>query len=129
QYGGGSKDYEKFPMLDTEWDFISAALPRLLTGDNNRLQKVCNSLDKFLDFTGKWDDLLWLNEESEERAIAAGDRETAGLRAYLAGWAYSLRNQSNKVLACANRAADYWSDSTPGKKANAIKLRGGRPST
>ena len=33
QYGGQSKDYEKFPMLDAEWDFVSAALPRLLTGE------------------------------------------------------------------------------------------------
>ncbi len=53
QYGGGSKDYENFPMLDAEWDFISAALPRLLTGDNDRLQTVCSQLDHFLDFTGQ----------------------------------------------------------------------------
>jgi hypothetical protein len=56
QYGG-SEDYEKFPVLDAEWDFISAALPRLLTGDNDRLQTVCDQLNKFLDFTGRWDDL------------------------------------------------------------------------
>ena len=30
QYGG-EDDFEGFPMLDAEWDFISAALPRLLT--------------------------------------------------------------------------------------------------
>ena len=56
QYGGGSQDYEKFPTLDAEWDFISAALPRLLTGDNDRLQTVCDQLYSFLDFTGRWDD-------------------------------------------------------------------------
>ncbi len=59
QYGGGSKDYEKFPILDAEWDFISAALPRLLTGGNDRLQTVCNQLNQFLNFTGRWDDWLW----------------------------------------------------------------------
>ncbi|MBL0345236.1 hypothetical protein [Candidatus Villigracilis affinis] len=35
-------------MLDAEWDFISAALPRLLTGDNDRLQTVCDQLNQFL---------------------------------------------------------------------------------
>ena len=80
-----SKDYEKFPMLDAEWDFISAALPRLLTGDNDRLQTVCDQLDQFLDFTGRWDDWLWLFEQAEARALAADDKENAGWRAYRAG--------------------------------------------
>lgn len=52
QYGGQTK-YDGFPMLDAEWDFISAALPRLLTGDNDRLQTICDQLEKFLDFTGR----------------------------------------------------------------------------
>ena len=55
QYGGET-NYEGFRTLDAEWDFISAALPRLLTGDNDRLQTVCDQLDYFLNFTGRWDD-------------------------------------------------------------------------
>ena len=43
QYGGET-NYEGFRTLDAEWDFISAALPRLLTGDNDRLQSVCHRL-------------------------------------------------------------------------------------
>jgi tetratricopeptide (TPR) repeat protein len=124
QYGGGSKDYEKFPTLDAEWDLLAAALPRLLTGDNDRLQAVCRQLDQFLDFTGRWDDLLWLSEQAEARALAAGDNEHAGWRAYQAGWVYYLRGQADEVLACAARAAEHWKESAPRQKAIAIQLRG-----
>lgn len=124
QYGGGSKDYEKFPMLDAEWGFVSAALPRLLTGDNDRLQTICNQLYQFLNFTGRWDDLLWLNEQAEARALAADDKENAGWNAYRTGMIYSFRNQPTEVLACAARAAEHWQNSTPRNQAIAITLRG-----
>jgi tetratricopeptide (TPR) repeat protein len=123
QYGGYS-NYEGFRTLDAEWDFISAALPRLLTGDNNRLQTVCDQLDYFLNFTGKWDDRLWFSEQAESRALATNDRENAGWRAYRAGYTYNLHNQPAEVLACAARAAEHWQDSTPRNKAIAIQLRG-----
>jgi tetratricopeptide (TPR) repeat protein len=124
QYGGGSKDYKKFPMLDVEWEFISAALPRLLLGDNDRLQTVCDQLYQFLNFTGRWDDLLWLHEQAEACALGTDDKESAGWQAYRAGWAYRLRNQPAEVLACAARVAEHWKDSTPRNKAIAINLRG-----
>ena len=124
QYGGRSKDYEKFPMLDAEWDFVSAALPRLLTGDNHRLQTVCDQLYQFLSFTGRWDDRIWLFEQAETRALAANDKKNAGWRAYNVGFTYSLRNQPAEVLACAARAAEHWQDSTPANKAVSIRLRG-----
>ena len=82
------KTTKAFRTLDAEWDFISAALPRLLTGDNDRLQTVCDQLDRFLDFTGRWDDWLWLQEQAETRALAADDKENAGWRAYRAGMIY-----------------------------------------
>lgn len=123
QYGGDD-NYEGYPTLDTEWDFISAALPRLLTGENDRLQTVCAQLDSLLNFTGKWDDRLWLSEQAETRALASDDKENAGWRAYRAGFTYCLRNQPTEVLACATRAAEYWQDGTPRNKAIAINLRG-----
>jgi tetratricopeptide (TPR) repeat protein len=123
QYGGAT-NYEGFRTLDAEWDFISAALPRLLTGDNYRLQSVCDQLMYFLNFTGRWDDRIWLYEQAETRALAVDDRENAGMRAYNAGYTYFIRNQSAEVLACAARAAEHWLDSTPHNKAYAIHLRG-----
>ncbi len=123
QYGGW-ESYEGYSTLDAEWDFISAALPRLLTGDNRRLQTVCDQLDIFLDFTGKWDEWLWLSEKAEAHALAANNKENAGFRAYWAGFAYFLRNQPAEVLACAARAAEHWQESTPRNKATAIQLRG-----
>lgn len=123
QYGGDD-NYEGFRALDTEWDFVSAALPRLLTGDNYRLQTVCNQLYNFLNFTGRWDDRIWLCEQAEARALAADNKENAGWQAYRAGFTYHLRNQPAEVLACAARAAEHWQDSTPLNKATAIHLRG-----
>jgi len=123
QYGGDT-NYEGFRTLDAEWDLIAAALPRLLTGDNARLQAVCDKLFRFLNFTGRWDDLLWLSEQAEARALAAGDKENAGWRAFQAGWVYYLRGQADEVLACAARAAEHWQESAPRQKAIAIRLRG-----
>jgi hypothetical protein len=77
QYGG-CDNYEGFRILDTEWDFISAALPRLLRGDNNRLQTVCSQTNEFLNFAGKWDELLWVSEKAEACALAADNKEDAG---------------------------------------------------
>jgi hypothetical protein len=123
QYGGYD-NYEGFRTLDAEWDLIAAALPRLLTGDNARLQTVCRQLNQFLNFTGRWDDWLWLSEQAEARALAAGDKENASWRAYQAGWVYYLRGQADEVLACAARAAEHWQESAPRNKAYAIRLRG-----
>ncbi len=124
QYGGGRKNYDKFPVLESEWDFISAALPRLLTGDNNRLQTVCDQLTHFLIYTGRWDEVLWLSAQAETCAISNEDKESAGWRAYRAGWVYLLRDQPIELLACAARTAEYWKDSTPRTKAFVIQLRG-----
>jgi tetratricopeptide (TPR) repeat protein len=123
QYGG-STNYEGFRTLDAEWNLIAAALPRLLMGDNARLQTVCDLLAFFLNFTGRWDERLWLCEQAETRALAASDKENAGARAYQAGWIYNLRNEPSKVLNCAARAAEHWQDSIPYTKSYAIRLRG-----
>ncbi len=123
QYGGYD-NYEGFRTLDAEWAFISASLPRLLTGDNDRLQTVCDQLVFFFEFTGRWDEAIWLFEQAETRALTAADKENAGWKAFRAGYVYSLRNQPAEALACAARAAEHWQDSTPRNKATAIRLRG-----
>lgn len=123
QYGGDD-NYEGYRKLETEWDFISAALPRLLQGGNVRLQRVCGELFQFFNFTGRWDDEIWLSEQAEEHALSVNDKHNAGRRAYEAGWVYSNRNQVEEVLACAKRAAEHWKDSTPFIKTTAIHLRG-----
>ncbi len=123
QYGG-SDNYEGFRTLDTEWDFLSAALPRLLTGDNDRLQTVCSQFTFFFEFTGRWDEWVWLSEQAETRALAADDKENAGRQAYRAGYGYYLRNQPAEVLACAARASEHWQKAAPYLQAVAIRLRG-----
>jgi tetratricopeptide (TPR) repeat protein len=123
QYGG-EDDYEGFPMLDAEWDFISAALPRLLTSDNDRLQTLCDQLFPFFSFTGKWDEAIWLSEQAESCTLAAGDKDQAGWRAIQAAMTYYNRNQAAEVLVCTAHATEHWQDSTPRNKAIIISLRG-----
>lgn len=123
QYGGHD-NYQGFRTLDAEWEFISAALPRLMAADNDRLQAVCYQLNFCLDFTGRWDESIWLHEQAEARAIDAEDKEHAGWRVWWAAFAYSLRKQATDVLDCASRATEYWKDSSSRNKASIILLRG-----
>ncbi|MCB9112766.1 MAG: DUF4062 domain-containing protein [Anaerolineales bacterium] len=122
QYGDW-ENYEGIRTLEGEWDFISAAVPLMLIGNNENLQIVCDQLARFLDFTGRWDYLIHLNEQAEKRSLADADEENAGWRAFHAGWFYSLRNQPDRTVACATRAAEHWKESIPRNKATAIRLR------
>lgn len=80
QYSGHT-NYEGFKTLDDEWDFLAAALPQMLMGDNNHIQIVCDLIDQFLNFTGKWDEAVWLAEQTEVLALNSGNMTTAGWRA------------------------------------------------
>lgn len=124
----GWQNYERFPVLEAKWPMIAAALPLLVQGENSRLQSVCDALDKFLEFSGHWDEWLALSQQAEEKAKTAADLLNAGERTLQEGWVYYLRGQAPKVLACAERCA-AWFDKAPGVnkwqlKSVAIHLRG-----
>lgn len=121
---GGYDNYDGFRTLDAEWDFIAAALPHLLIGDNDRLQAVCDQMMFFLNFSGRWDERLWLCKQGEERALTAADYHNAGRRVYGAGYVYGLRNQASDVLACASRSKEYLRHSSDINKALVIQLFG-----
>ena len=122
----GYSKYAQFPVLDAAWPHLAASLPVIIEGDNRRLQTVCSGLNKFLYFSGRWDDLLALTTEAEAKAANAGDFESAGWRAYDAGYCYSLRDQSTEILACADRALTHWKAAAAGAahQAIAVGLRG-----
>lgn len=122
----GYQNYARFPTLEAAWPQIAAALPALIGGDNSRLQTVCDALERFLEFSGRWDDCLSLNIEAEAKAERAKDFNNAGWRANSAGWCYYLRSQSAEVLACAARAAAHWQAAGAGahERSVAITLRG-----
>ena len=122
----GYQEHDRFPVLDAAWPTIAAALPRFLAGENERLQSVCGALNFFLDFTGRWDERLALSHDAEKRALAAGDFDNAGWRAYETGWLQNLRGQSAEVLDCADRAESHWREASVGarERAFAIRLRG-----
>lgn len=121
----GYNHYDRFPNLDMYWPTIAASLPRFLSGASSRLQALCNALDEFLNFTGRWDELLALNKDAERRAVTEQEFLSAGWRAYHAGWVYRLRGQPAELLACADRVQEYWHKAKAGtrEKASALQLR------
>ncbi len=122
----GVHGHESFPLLETEWPAIATALPLFLQGDNSRFQRLCNSLARFMDFSGRWDEWLALIWQAEEKALAAKDFYNAGWRAYHEGQVHQLRGQAAETLACANRCEVYWyrAKVSTHEKALVIRLRG-----
>jgi tetratricopeptide (TPR) repeat protein len=124
QHGGD--DNAPFTELESVWPSIQAALPLLTTGDNARLQTVCSALFQFLYYTSRWNVWLKLSQDAESKALAAGDYDSAGWRAYQAGWVYNLTGEAEAVLECAEHCAQYWQQVGSGveEQATAINLGG-----
>ncbi len=122
----GREEYARFPLLDAVWPAIAAALPLYSAGDNTRLQQVCNALEFYSEFSGRWDDWLALCKIAEKRALDSGDLSNAARRAHNAGWIYYLRQQAGEVTDSAGREAKYRAatQAGPSERASAIRLRG-----
>jgi tetratricopeptide (TPR) repeat protein len=122
----GYQNHERFPKLEAEWPTIAAALPLFLQGENARLQELCDALEYFLDFSGRWDERLSLELQAEEKALAVSDFYNAGLRAYQMGWVYYLQGQASELLACIARWEEHWQKvaAVPENRAHAIRFRG-----
>ncbi len=119
----GYKNHDRFPVLDAAWPVGAAALPLFVDGENDRLETVCRALQDFLDFTGRWDERLSLSEQAEAKALAAGDHNNAGWRAYDAGWVHFLRRNADATLACAERARAHWNTAEAGIREHAFAIR------
>jgi tetratricopeptide (TPR) repeat protein len=122
----GYQKHHRFSVLNEAWPTIAPALPLFLAGPNERLQTVCDALRFFLEFTGRWDEWLSLEQQGETKAAGSGDHEPAGWRAYFTGWLHYLRGEADEVVASAERAAAHWQTSRAGdrERAFAIRLRG-----
>ena len=119
----GFQKHDRFRVLDAAWPTVAPALPLFVAGTNPRLQTICDALQHFLNFTGRWDEWLALSLQAETKAVAAGDHDSAGGRAYHAGWVNSLRQQGDAVLACARRASAHWTTAQAGVREQSIALR------
>ena len=119
----GYQHHDRFPVLDANWPTVAPALPLFVAGPNDRLQTVCDALNFFLEFTGRWDEWLSVEQQAETKAVAAGDHHSAGWRAHQAGWVFHLRRQADRVLACAERAAGHWQTAKAGARERAFAIR------
>jgi tetratricopeptide (TPR) repeat protein len=115
----GYQNFERFPILEAQWQTIAAAIPLILQGYDDRLQTMCLLLESFLQSTGRWDEQLALVLQAEEKSVAAKDLFDSGWHAYTAGIVYYHRQQSSEVLACAERAAAHWQKSGAGIRERA----------
>ena len=122
----GYERYDNFGVLDASWPTVASALPLFIGGSSPRLQMVCRAISHFLDFTGRWDEWLLLEQQGEEKAIAAADCYSAGWRAHRCGFIHYLRGEADEVLACANRAELHWQTAQAGarERSFATRLRG-----
>lgn len=118
----GYEHYDRFPVLDAAWPTAAPALPLFLAGPNPRLQTVCDATLNFLNFTGRWDEWLSLNQQAEAMAVAAGDLNSAGWRAYHVGRVYRLRREGEAVLVCGSRAAAHWQAAKAGVREQAAAI-------
>jgi class 3 adenylate cyclase/tetratricopeptide (TPR) repeat protein len=119
----GWQKHDRFPTLDAAWPTVAPALSLFVAGANPRLQAVCDALQQFFDFTGRWDEWLALSIQAEAKAVAAGDFNKAGWRARDAAWVHYLRQKANGVLACAERIATHWAKAKVGVREQAIVTR------
>ncbi|MGX9728212.1 MAG: tetratricopeptide repeat protein [Candidatus Electronema sp. VV] len=120
----GYQKHERFSVLEAEWPLLAAALFLFVQGENERLQRVCDALDTFFSFSGRWDDWLSLCQQGEEKALAAGDSNKASWQTYRSGFIYYWRGESAKVLESAARCAKYWEKAGAMERAFSIRLRG-----
>ncbi len=122
----GYSRYDRYSVLEEQWPTVSAALPILLSGDNERLQIVADALYGFLWFRGKWDECLALNRQGEDRAVAAASFDRAVDRAVIVGWMAFYRGEPGQALTSADTATAYLSRTTPSadRKARIAHLRG-----
>jgi tetratricopeptide (TPR) repeat protein len=122
----GYDKHDLFPVLDAAWSTVAPALPLFLVGPILRLQTVCDALNVFLNFTGRWDERLSFSRQVEARAVEEGNYLNAGWEAYRSGVIYDQRRQADLVLACAERAAAHWQDQRVDarERSLAIQLRG-----
>jgi nucleoside phosphorylase/tetratricopeptide (TPR) repeat protein len=122
----GYLQFERFPAIEAEWPVLSATLPRFVQREDSRLQTLGDALWRFLEFSGRWDESLWLHQQAEEKALAANDFLNAGWQAYRLGLTYHRRNQAAETMACAVRADRHWkaAKATSDTAVHAIRLRG-----
>jgi tetratricopeptide (TPR) repeat protein len=103
----GFRRHDRFPIIDAAWPNVAPALPLFLAGLNDRLQIVCDALTLFLEFSGRWDELISLCKQSEAKAKAVGDYENAAWRANSVARVHEFREEGDAVLACADRIESY----------------------
>ncbi|MBS1790995.1 MAG: tetratricopeptide repeat protein [Acidobacteria bacterium] len=117
------QEFDRFSVLDAAWPVVSQALPLLVAGRNQQLQTICDALQNFFNFTGRWEEWLSLSNQAEAKALAENDYVNAGRRAIDAGSAYALRRQADKVLEAASRAELHWQAGNVGAREHSIALR------
>lgn len=122
----GWQKLERFPELDREWPTLSPALPLLIDGPDERLQRICAALSRYIQSRGHLDEWLSLCTQAEKHAVEAGNYKEAGWRAYQAGYVHFQRRQVVELQECIDHVASHWGrpDTPLREQAASYRLRG-----
>ncbi|MEM9776672.1 MAG: AAA family ATPase, partial [Chloroflexota bacterium] len=123
----GYNNYDRFHFLEKEWPMISASLPLFILGDNNKLQQICDALQMFFNYSGRWKEWLILSQQAEKKATAAEKYDDAGWRAFDSGAVHFLYSDVSEVRKYASLCQKYWSKSRMAgfrEQVAALRLQG-----
>lgn len=137
-YGGyGGEKYKTFDRVELEWTNIDLAMNILwenagVDGDtvNNRepieilFQLALLGLRSFLDFSGRWDEIVILNSRGYEAACILNEWSTAGWLATDIAMVYERRGDENAYAFWNERCISAWEKGgTERDKGLAMKKR------
>ena len=123
----GFSTFHRFGALEASWPLVAASLPIVLSGPNDALQRTCDGLLHFLDFSGRWDECLALSLKAESVAVASRDYARAARRALDATYVSWLRNDAKAVAAHSRRALSHCEHAGPSairERASATRYSG-----
>ena len=112
--------------LENLWPIVTAAFNAAVESGGRTLQRLCAEFSAFAGFYGDASELVQIYLRAEEGAAGRGDFQDAGQRAYEAGGLYRRLEDADNVLACCDRAAEYWKEHPPPRAvlAGLAQLRG-----
>lgn len=125
RYGGSSKNYKTFNLIEAEWANLDASaewLWQMMEGQGEEvsdkdsarmLNNMANALwgaGGPLFHVGRWDEILRWNGRTYEAMVVLGNWSSAGWRAHDIAFIHLYRADSNEATVWADRSAEAWAN-------------------
>ncbi|MGD0339517.1 MAG: tetratricopeptide repeat protein [Bacteroidota bacterium] len=137
RYGGGSKNYRTFRLLEAEWTNLDAAANWLwetagLQGEKvgdkeaaRMLNELALALHAFLSFSGRWDERVHIDTQAYKAMRAIEDWSNAGWHAYRVAYIHFNCARTDDAVFWTDRCTEMWTrGGTKFEQAVGIRMRG-----